>query len=632
MGYRLQLTEARRDYLSKMLFHALQNALDDRKQLEQEWLEDDELYNNKVIPSNHPWPGASSFSVPLGETYTNATSSRLTDAIHAYEPTFSTRSRLARWNDAAKALQDLVEWIAAEAVKLRSVSERFNFGLCKYGTAFMIAPWQMLLSKRIRYSPETDDIVQTVDMESFGPTILTPPIHDVLVPKQAVSPQLGPWIAHRVRLTEDDLEVRRFSKVWDEASIKRVLASPETQPDEITMAKDAAQGFTNANYEPFYEFWEVWGRFKLPGMSAAAEFIVPFHMRTATPMTLLLNFYPRQTRAIFVANYQPLEYGMYGRGVMRMSRSGNIEVNKLHKHRVDNAFVANTRGYKVRKSTYITLPQQFRLWPGRMVPVDNMDDFDAFQMAEVYNSTLNEELATKQFMEQLVGLSDFSLSSGGGEGLKRVGATAALTAVQESGRVLNFRLNHVRMVYAALASWLSELYGYFGQYDTIAQVVGAQGALALAEWFSAPYEATRGKIGIELTASSAAINRELEKQGDVLLANIWGQYAERFMQVAMLAMNPQAPPPLQQLSMQIAKAMNALMTDILRDFNKRNPSLVLSETLDALERGAFGAQGQPGVPGAGGQIPATAAGLLGAAAGREGAGREAALVGAVPGA
>jgi hypothetical protein len=628
MSYRLPLTEARRDYLSKFLTTALQDALNDRGTLEQEWLEDDELYNNRVIPSNSPWPGASSFSVPLGETYTNATSSRLTDAIHAYEPTFTTRSRLARWNDASKALQDLVEWIASEVVKLRRVSEKFNFGLCKYGTSFMFPVWQMLMSKRMRYDIESDDIIQTVDMESFGPTILTPAIHDVLVPKQSCSLQLAPWYAIRSRLTEDDLEVRRFSKVYDETSVEKVLASMETQPDEITMKKDATQGYTQGNYTPFAEIWETWGRFKLPGMKSAAEFIVPFHLKTGTPMSLLLNFYPRQYRPALVANYQPLEYGLYGRGVMRMVRSGNIEVNKLHKHRVDNAFVANTRGYKVRKTTYITLPKEFRMWPGRMVPVDSMDDFEPFQMAEVYNSTLNEELATKQFVEQLVGLSDFSLSSGGGEGLKRVGATAALTAVQESGRVLNARLNHVRTVYAELASWLCEMYGYFGQYETIANVVGPQGAIALAEWFQAPYEATRGKIGIELTASSAAMNRELEKQSDVLLANIWAQYAERFLQVVALA-DPKVVP---QLALQVAQAMNFLMTDILRDFNKRNPSLVLTEALDALAGSLAGPQGQPGVPGAGRALPGTQAGLLGAAATRAGLGNEATALGAGVGA
>jgi hypothetical protein len=323
---------------------------------------------------------------------------------------------------------------------------------------------------------------------------------------------------------------------------------------------------------------------------------------------------------------------MYGRGVMRMVRSGNIEVNKQHKNRVDNSFVANTRGYKVRKTTYITLPKEFRMWPGRMVPVDTMDDFEPFAMADVYNSTLNEEQHTTFLMQQLVGLSDFALSSGGGEGLKRVGATAALTAVQESGRVLNFRLNHIRMLYASLASWLTEMYGYYGQYDTIVQVCGPKGAASLMEFFNAPYEATYGKIGIELTASSAVINREIDKQSDVLLANIWGQYAEKFLQIAMMAMNPQAPPPLQELATSIAKGMNAMMGDILKDFNKRNPALVLAEALDVIQSGPFGAGAQPGVAGAPGALPGTAAGLLGAAAGREGLGREATLVGAGPGA
>lgn len=622
MGFRLELTEERKKLLSTELDRLITGALRDRSQLEREWAENDDLYNSKVDPAKtqQPFPGASAFNVPLIETYVNAVSGRLTDSIHGQEPTFTVRNRTTQWLETSKAAEDWIEYRMRETIKLRNVSEQFNFSMCKHGTAFMYAPWEVLLDKRLRYDVEQDDVEMTVDSIIAGPMVDVPMIHDILVPKEAATMQVSPWIAQRFRLTEDDLQVRAFSGKYDKASVDEAIKFTNEHPDDITRQKTEDAGFAPSTFAPFHEIWQWMGLFKLPNHKHPTWFIVPYHYKSRQPLSLLVNFYPHQFRPYFHANFQRTDSGVYGRGVCRMARSGNIEVNDLHKHRVDNAFICNTRFYKVKSGWLAQMPKRFRIWPGRLVPVGSQDDISSEAMADIYGSTLEAELVTTRTMERLVGLSDFSLSSGGGEGLKRVGATTALTAVQESGRVINSRLNHVRMTYAELASWVIEMDAYFRPLDEIVHVLGPKGATALMQLFDAPPAVVRGNMAIELTASSATMNREMDKQSDILLVNIMSQYLNRFMELGLLIANPETPEPLKVLGVKIANVVNELMRDVLRDFDKRNSSLILSEFEDVFR--GNGSQDQSGLPGVNPQTAGTESGLAAAAAKRDGLGDE----------
>jgi hypothetical protein len=622
MGFRLAMTPERREHIRAKVGPMIRQALRDRAGIETEWQENDELYDGHVIPTDFPWPGSSSFAVPLAETYTNAVSGRLVDSAHAPDPTFHVRNLRPKWLETAQAASDWLEYRVRETIKLRNFSEKFMLTLSKHGSAVGFAPWLVQLSKRLKYNIEADDVNQEVGVDEVGPRLFRPKLQDFLFPKQTDVLREAPWRAHRVHLTEDDLQVRMFSNMYNEEATTKILNFAQMQPDEVTKRSHEMAGFATGSYDPFFPIWEWWGLLKLPGHKFATKLVIPYFLPSDEPLAILANFYPAQFDPFFMANFQPAETGLYGRGVCRMVRSGNIEVNKLHKHRVDNAMVANTRAFKVRNATFNTLGRKFRLWPGRLIPVGDMQDFEAIQLADVYQSTVNEELLTRRTLEQLVGLNDFALSSGGGHGLKRVGATAALTAVQESGRVLNFRLNHIRTVYAEMASWILEMDAHFQPIEEIQQVLGPKGAAALIAMFDAPAEAIRGHMVVELSASSATVNREIDRQSDILLMNIMGQYAERYFQIATAVTAGQMPPPLQRIGIEIGQMMNALIKDILRDFDKRNNLLVLSELQDVIKGGMAGAEDQPGLAGAAQDAGSTNRELAGAAARRQGLGGE----------
>lgn len=600
--------------------------------MEREWMENDALYNGQIINSDFPFINAPSYPVPLAETYINAVSSRLADAIHAPEPTITVRNRTERWNDAAKAASDLLEYANRDVLQLRDFTERHTFGLAKHGSAFAFAPWQVLLESRPKYNIDTDEVERTIDVQIAGPTIINPRIDDVLAPKESMTLQLAPWKAHRVLLSEDDLDIRVLSGTYTPAQVEKIRGRTQTVVDDRLKQTWEQMGLSASDIRPFYEIWEWYGLQKMSGHKYATRVIVPFHLDTATPLSALVNFYPHQAEPFFSSNFQRPEVGIYGRGICRMVRNGCREVDDLHKSRVINAMLANTKCYKIKKGAWKQMPRSFEIWPGKVIPLDNLDDLQEFGISDIYGSTLNEEMITRRTMEQLVGLVDFSLTGGGGEGLKRVGATPALVAVQESGRVLNYRLNHLRMMYSSLAAWILEMYGHFRPMDIFMMVLGPKGTQALLEMFDAPQEAIRGQMFIELTASSATINREIEKQADLVLTQIMGTYLEKYFKLAAIMTQPGVPQPLIELGVKMATAMNTLMTNVLRDFNKRDGNLILPELADVFAGGPAAAAFQPGMAGVPGGVTNDMAEQLTAAATRQGLGGEAGGVRAVLGA
>lgn len=629
MGYRLKMTEERFTQLSKSLYDKMDAALTDRRGIEAEWRENDALYNGKVMHNDFPFINAPSYPVPLAETYINAVSSRLADAIHAPEPIITVRNRGNRWAEAARAATDFLEYVNKDVLKLRDFTECHTFGLAKHGTAHGFLPWQVLLESRRRYNPDADDVEQVVDVKIANPTLLCPRIDDVLAPKESMSMQLAPWKAYRVHLTEDDLDMRVFSGIYNKAHVERIRDHAQTDVDDRLKDTWEQQGFSTSEIKPFYEIWEWYGLEKLPGHKYATRIIVPYHMETRTPLSALVNFYPHQAEPFFSSNFQRPEVGLYGRGLSRMVRSGCREVDDLHKNRVINAMLANTKCYKVKKGTWQQMPRNFEIWPGKVIPLAQMDDLQEFSISDIYGSTLNEEMITRRTLEQLSGLVDFSLTGGGGEGLKRVGATPALVAVQESGRVLNYRLNHLRTMYSSMAAWTLELYGHFRPMDVFLMVLGDKGTRALLEMFDAPEEAIRGQMFVELTASSATINREIEKQADLVLTQIMGTYLEKYFQLAALLVSPQLPPPLRELGVKMGTAMNTLMTNVLRDFNKRDDTLILPELADVFASGAGNAALEQSLGGVPSGITPEMAAIARAAAQRAGLGGEAQAIGAL---
>lgn len=126
----------------------------------------------------------------------------------------------------------------------------------------------------------------------------------------------------------------------------------------------------------------------------------------------------------------------------------------------------------------------------------------------------------------------------------------------------------------------------------------------------------RDNLTIEVTASSASVNKQADRQDALMLVQVLGQYYDKTLQLATVTLNPMTPPELKDVANKVAKASSLAIERLLRTFdNVRDPKQFIPEIADPQQQQPLGgpAQGEPGstpgnpevsiTPAGGGTIP-----------------------------
>jgi hypothetical protein len=180
----------------------------------------------------------------------------------------------------------------------------------------------------------------------------------------------------------------------------------------------------------------------------------------------------------------------------------------------------------------------------------------------------------------------------------RATATGTLALIQEGNRRFDLNVRDVRDCLGSVGKKLLLLNAQFRPTGMAYFVKGADGEL-VENVLNLPDEFIADGIGMELTASTATINREIEKQGLLAMMGTLTQYYQQLIQIGGIAMNPQTPPPIQQMAIQMADGARYLMSMIVQTYEIRAVDTLLPPSLaDQLESEAnAAAQQPPGPPG-----------------------------------
>lgn len=162
----------------------------------------------------------------------------------------------------------------------------------------------------------------------------------------------------------------------------------------------------------------------------------------------------------------------------------------------------------------------------------------------------------------------------------------------------SLRTSDMRSAHVKIGQKIGNMYAVFGIGDRLRRY-GSN-----AEMLKKALDAVAsGSLGLRLRPTSAALNKELERQNDILLSDKLQAYYQRQAQVIEAIMNPQCPPPMKDYFVQTLIASRVLMQALIRNFNKSNVDAYLPQVKQLLAMAAQpqgGAQ-PPGAPnGAGG--------------------------------
>jgi hypothetical protein len=388
------------------------------------------------------------------------------------------------------------------------------------------------------------------------------------------------------------LEERGFTGAYDRAAVDAILASPDRQSpssqkkEELQDQGISVRGNFEATaewdiYECYYAWWHNKRKFRI---------IDSYHKGTKTVLRRVFNFLPDNELPIIRARMGYRTDGMYGHGMAELLERYQEELSTVHNQRLDNATAANTRALRVSPRAR-NLDANVELYPMALL-VGEKDDIEAIQIADVYPSSFENETMTLGLVQSRAGISPAISGSGGGGPLsKKTGAYSAagtLAGMQESNSRVNLEASDFRHAHVKLGSLLTAMYGKYGVGDR-AKIFGLDSD-ALKSAFK---EYNNNRLAIPIRASTASLNREMDKQSDMLLAGMMQRHYTAIGQLMQAMSSPMAPEDVKDYMVKTVRSLDRFMKRVLRDFGYDQPDQFIPE---------------PKLPDQGGANPPTAGG------------------------
>jgi hypothetical protein len=288
------------------------------------------------------------------------------------------------------------------------------------------------------------------------------------------------------------------------------------------------------------------------------------------------------------------------------------ELTAEHNRYADNETLANTSLYRVDPDSATRLDSNFSIYPTAIIPL-RKDEFEVYNMGRAASNGIDRERQALALVSLRTGVDNGMQAAGTGVTNPRRGIYSAMgsfSVLQAGNRRSNLRSNDMRLAHVLLGQAFLKQYSEFGIGSKL-RYFGDQ-----AKYLLKAFENIRsGKMRIPVRAATASINREIEKQSDMLLVNILRQH---YMAIAQLLQGlMQAPPQMQDYLVNTVVASDFLMRHILRNFgyediNKLVPEPALikqfrEQMANAQRQGSvLRGQGPTGNAGAGAGTPSPA--------------------------
>jgi hypothetical protein len=587
-GKELAISAKKKELLTTYLSQEIEDAFAARGMQEAVWNECLHLY--EAIPDQEvrdtPIEGFRNIEVPLIAISTDAIYAQAVDLIFTIAPIVTVQAVSASEIEGAKGLQRFTNWGANSLFGVRNAAEHAILDNVQLGSGFYYCPWV-----ERRRKTKTDQLL------IGGPKIFSIPPEDFLVPGGASEDlQTLPWVAMRVYLTAGEFSMRAIKGNWDTEGVMPTGSVEWVRSRRELLGRTAKSGKGQSD---LFEVMDVYVNFDIDGDGIDEDLLVTWDRTGNKPLKIRYN--PYDERPFAAMRYQLRSHLFYGIGVAEMLRVLQREESEIHNHRMINMFLANTRMFA---SVSGTLPGTIQIWPGRNLSVSNTDDIKELKLSEVYPSSAQAEAAVISMAERRVGINDLALPRPSQVLGSRTPGITMMSLMQQQNRRFTPAFDGVRLataeavkqcLYRVQERLLAE--GNDGKtHQLMLKVCGAEAGEAIMLLKDQEFDEA---VKIELTASSAQQNREVERQNQLLLVNIMTGYYKSTLELSIVASNPQTPPPVKEVADKIIKASREVMERTLRTFDAiRDPEGLLIEMENAEAQATAGAP-QAGLDGLG---------------------------------
>lgn len=463
-----------------------------------------------------------------------------------------------------------------------------------------------------------------------APELRRVPLFNFYVPAGYKDVQEAPWCSELIELGWSAYQSRIRSGLYQASPyIEQYVLNYKGNwvSQEFARISGFQQGI--GNRIGLHEFWL---NYDIDGDGWDEALVCTLHIPSRQYVRLDYNPWFNQEKPYSSARFMRDENSFYGIGVAEMELDFQDEVTAMHNQRIDNGTVRNSQTFAVAKENK-NIKQDEKVYPAKIWLVNKPDDIKPLQLGTSGGGeSIQQEQFTLNYAQRRVGTSDYVYGANSPD----IGYSTAFTTQQmmlNSDKRQGQNLREVRNALAESGTRILELYQQFNQRGKEYYALGATDGTIVREVLRFPLDLIRRGLRVQITAIDVQMAKDTQLRNNAMIFQQLMQYYQQVMMALQYAVNPQVPPPIQQMAMQLVQGATTLMRRTLdlqgiQDIDKMLPDLLNAQQANAqqlaaiqqlilLGRADAAPQGPPAAPGVG-TLPTTPAGLLPATAGAPG--------------
>ncbi len=555
--------------LQEYLLEELRRAMADRAEMEKEWRFFQKQYMGEpeFKDKTFPFPGASNIVVNIAADDVDTIHARLMAMLFGPDSLWTAGPLRPDMEDFAPRLQEFLKWAQKAELNAYPVINDWLLEMCKLGTGVLKTRYVRESKKVYEFREMLDPMTggvrnfeqQVRAMVKDSPEIAHVSLFDWYVASTVTDHTKAQWTGERIALSWPQLVNRANAGIYQNVQgLDRYQG--HFMGSEWTSFMEELQGFrtTRGTMLELFEFWVDWD---IDGDGEQEALVCTIHPASRTYQRLDFNPFFNQLAPYDLSCYQRVEKRLYGIGPVQMVSDYQAEVTTIHNQRIDSGAVKNSNVIVALRTGNIRADE--KIFPGRILLVDSLEEVRAMPLGSTNDySSVQDENLTLQHAARRVGVTDW-ISGGDSTSTNYAAATIGVQQLREGSKRFDQVLRNVRVALSGAGMKVVELYQQFSQGRKPYYVMGEKEGQMVAAVLQFPTELVRLGVMIDVTATSASYNKEVEMRANTLVFQTLQQGYQIIMQAIMTAINPQVPMQLRAIAYQGAVAGTIMMRKII---------------------------------------------------------------------
>jgi hypothetical protein len=549
-----------------------------------------------------PWHNASNLVVPIVAIHSDTLLARVMSAVMKTRPLWVVRELGEFAKSAPKglrpALEDFFQYMGLEPSELdlyRVYHEWFGEAI-QLGTSIIKTPWV----KRVidKYGP-AGDASGGGDNNWYQETLYEGPRPEKLkyenfkYPVNAATIEDMDFKYDVIQMSRAKLEERKFRGTYDRVAVQYALAQPDRTSAQTQVTAQKEQD-ARVRTVPGYG-WEEWDICECHfdyrvDTTHFAKLMVWYHEKSDQILRSYYHYYPDE---IYIAARLFYRNDMFpGMGFGEILLPFQEEISEIHNGRRDNMTISNMKGWAVDPDS--KLHKGYRVFPGAMLPAKQLTgqkEIEPLEMGTPVQGEIDSERLSLELAEKRSGVSPPMQGAGAGSNTKRGVYTAmgTLSLMQEGNTRTDLNITDIRYAHTRLGRLLGLEYGTFGVDEQKLEMFGEHGKI-----IKQGLEAIVGKkMALPVYASSASVNKEVEKQSSLMMTQIMEKYHNTIAAMLQAVSNPMTPEPIKKYTLEAMKSSRELMVSVMRQFDQDETDRLLPDIPENADQPPPNPQGGP---------------------------------------